>query len=215
MANEKEVIARRVAKELRDGDVVNLGIGLPTMVADYLPEGISIVAQSENGMLGVDAAPEAGKEDPDLCNAGGKYVTAIRGACCFDSAMSFSIIRGGHVDVAVLGALEVDQAGNLASHIVPEKMVPGMGGAMDLAVGAKKIIIATLHTTNGKHKLLKELSLPATALGVVDLVITEKAVIEVTPEGFLLKEIAADTTMDDVVRATGADMRVSPELVYM
>jgi len=212
MADEKEIIARRIAQELGDGDIVNLGIGLPTLVANYLPEGVSVVTQSENGMLGVDAAPEKGKEDPDLVNAGGKYVTAQKGACCFDSAMSFSIIRGGHIDVAVLGALEVDKKGNLASHIVPGKKVSGMGGAMDLATGAKKIIIATVHTSNGKPKIVDQLSLPATAIGVVDLIVTEKAVIEVTPEGLHLKEIASDTTIDEVINSTGTELIVNPDL---
>ena len=212
MADEKEIIARRVAQELKDGDVVNLGIGLPTLVANYLPAGISVVTQSENGMLGVDAAPEKGKEDPDLVNAGGKYVTAQKGACCFDSAMSFSIIRGGHIDVAVLGALEVDKKGNLASHIVPGKMIPGMGGAMDLATGARKIIVATVHTSNGKPKIVDELSLPATAIGVVDLIVTEKAVIEVTPDGLLLKEVMEGVTVDEVVSSTGAALIMGPGL---
>ena len=213
--DEKEIIARRVAKELTDGDIVNLGIGLPTLVANYLPDGISVVTQSENGMLGIDQAPENGNEDPDLINAGGKYVTAQKGASCFDSAMSFTIIRGGHVDVAVLGALEVDKKGNLASHIVPGKMVSGMGGAMDLAVGAKKIIIATVHTSGGKPKIVDELSLPATAIGVVNLIVTEKGVIEVTPEGLLLTEIAQGVTLEDVKAATGTELKVSDTLKVM
>ena len=220
MSDPKEIIARRVAQELKDGDVVNLGIGLPTMVADYLPEGVSIVIQSENGMLGMGPAPEAGSEDRDLINAGGKHVTAQKGASFFDSSTSFAIIRGSHVDVAVLGALQIDEAGNLASHMVPGKMVSGMGGAMDLAVGAKKIIVSTIHTNgNGtgikEPKILKKLTLPTTAVGVVDLIVTEKAVIEVTRDGLVLKEISADTTVEEVKTLTEAELRVSPDLKVM
>ena len=219
VADPKEVIARRVAQELKDGDIVNLGIGLPTMVANYLPEGVSVVLQSENGMLGMGPAPADNKKDPDVTNAGGTHVTANKGAVFFDTTMSFSIIRGGHVDVAVLGALEVDETGTLASHIVPGKMVSGMGGAMDLAVGAKKIIVSTLHTNgNGggpKPKILKKLTLPATAVGVVDLIVTEKAVIEVTQEGLLLKEISADTTVEEVRSFTEAELMVSPDMTTM
>jgi acetate CoA/acetoacetate CoA-transferase beta subunit len=217
VSDPKKVIAARVAQELKDGDVVNLGIGLPTMVADYLPEGVSIVIQSENGMLGMGPVPSDGEEDRDLINAGGKHVTAVKGAAFFDTSMSFSIIRGGHVDVAVLGALEVDEAGTLASHIVPGKMVSGMGGAMDLAVGAKKIIISMVHTSGSgdEPKIRKKLTLPATAVGVVDLIVTEKAVIEVTADGLLLKEISADTTVEDVKRCTEAELKVSPDLKTM
>lgn len=212
MTEAKELIARRIALELKDGDVVNLGIGLPTLVADYLPEGVHIILQSENGLLGMGPAPEPGKEDYDLSNAGGICVTALPGAASFDSATSFGIIRGGHVDVAVLGALEVDETGTLASHIVPGKMVPGMGGAMDLATGAKKIIIATLHTANGRPKILKKVTLPITAICAVDVIVTEKAVIELTPQGLLLKEIAPDTTVEEVQSLTEATLIVSPDL---
>lgn len=212
MGDEKTIIAKRIAMELHDGDVVNLGIGLPTLVANYLPEGVDIVLHSENGMLGVGPAPEKGREDPDLVNAGGAYITARRGSSYFDSAFSFSIIRGGHVDAAVLGALEVDEKGNLASHKVPGKMIPGMGGAMDLATGAKKIIIGTLHTNNGKPKILKKLTLPVTAVGVVKMIVTEKAVIEVTSRGLVLKEIAVGTTVEEVIACTEADLMVSPDL---
>jgi len=220
VADPKEIIARRVAQELKDGDVVNLGIGLPTTVADYVPDGVSIVIQSENGMLGMGPAPDAGTEDRDLINAGGKHVTAQKGASFFDSTMSFGIIRGGHVDVAVLGALEIDEAGNLASHMVPGKMISGMGGAMDLAVGAKKIIVSTLHTNgngNGakKPKILKRLTLPTTAVGVVDLIVTEKAVIEVTRDGLVLREISSDTTVEEVRSLTEAELKVSPDLKVM
>lgn len=212
MIDAKNIIAKRIAKELHDGDVVNLGIGLPTLVANYLPEGVDITIQSENGVLGVDAAPEKGKEDPDLVNAGGKHITIRKGASFFDSATSFLIIRGGHVDAAVLGALEVDEKGNLASHMVPGKMVSGMGGAMDLATGAKKMIIGTLHTNDGKPKILKKLTLPVTAVGVVKLIVSEMAVIEVTPGGLLLKEIAEGTTVEEVQAATDAELIVSPNL---
>jgi acetate CoA/acetoacetate CoA-transferase beta subunit len=212
MIDAKNIIARRIAKELSDGDVVNLGIGLPTLVANYLPEGVDITLQSENGVLGVDAAPEQGKEDPDMVNAGGKHITIRKGASFFDSATSFIIIRGGHVDAAVLGALEVDEKGNLASHMVPGKMVSGMGGAMDLATGARNIIIGTIHTNSGKPKILKKLTLPITAVGVVKLIVTEMAVIEVTPKGLLLKEIAEGTTVEQVIAATEAELKVSPNL---
>lgn len=212
MNDAKNIIARRIARELHDGDVVNLGIGLPTLVANYLPEGVDITLQSENGVLGVDAAPEKGKENPDMINAGGQHITIRKGASFFDSATSFVIIRGGHVDAAVLGALEVDEKGNLASHMVPGKMVSGMGGAMDLATGARNIIIGTIHTNNGKPKILKKLTLPITAVGVVKLIVTEMAVIEVTPKGLLLKEIAEGTTVEQVKAATEAELTVSPNL---
>lgn len=212
MGNEKTVIAKRIAKELKDGDIVNLGIGLPTLVADYLPDGVDIVIHSENGILGVGPSPEKESEDRELVNAGGAYITARNGASYFDSAASFGIIRGGHVDVAVLGALEVDEKGSLASHKVPGKMIPGMGGAMDLASGAKKIIISTLHTNKGKPKILKNLTLPETALGVVGMIVTELAVIEVTAKGLVLKEIADNTTVEEVMALTEADLSVDPDL---
>ncbi|MDF3002808.1 MAG: CoA transferase subunit, partial [Bacillota bacterium] len=189
MADIKGIIAARVAKELKDGDVVNLGIGLPTMVANFIPEGVDITFQSENGFLGLGPAPVPGDEDIDLVNAGAQYVTVKPGACFFDSAASFGIIRGGHVDATILGSLEVDEHGNLANWIVPGKMVPGMGGAMDLVVGAKKVIIAMQHTNKGKHKILKECTLPYTAVGVVDLIITEMGVMEITSSGVVLKEL--------------------------
>jgi acetate CoA/acetoacetate CoA-transferase beta subunit len=215
MADIKAVIAARVAKELKDGDVVNLGIGLPTMVADYLPEGVSIILQSENGIMGMGPAAAPGEEDVDIVNAGAQYVTVNPGAMFFDSATSFGIIRGGHVDATVLGALEVDDKGNLANWIVPGKMVPGMGGAMDLVVGAKKVIIAMTHTQKGKPKILKECTLPYTAIGVVNLIITEMGVIEVTPEGLVLKEISPEFTPEQVQEATEAKLAVSPGLTPM
>lgn len=202
-------IAKRVARELHDGDVVNLGIGMPTMVANFIPEGVSIILQSENGFLGIGPQPEPGREDKDLTNAGGKPVTILPFGCCFDSAASFAIIRGGHVDCTVLGALEVDEKGNLANWMVPGKMVPGMGGAMDLVVGAKRVIIAMEHLgKDGSPKILKECRLPLTAIAEVDLIVTDMAVIEVKPEGLHLREIAETTTLDAVLAATGADLIV-------
>lgn len=215
MADIKEIIARRVAKELNDGDVVNLGIGLPTMVANFLPEGVSIVLQSENGIMGMGPAPEPGKEDVDIVNAGAQYVTVNPGAMFFDSATSFGIIRGGHVDATILGALEVDEHGNLSNWIVPGKMVPGMGGAMDLVVGAKKVIIAMQHTQKGAHKILKECKLPYTAVGVVDMIITEMGVMEVTKEGIVLTELHPDFTVEQVQEATEAKLIISPDLKPM
>lgn len=215
MADIKEIIAARVAKELKDGDVVNLGIGLPTMVANFLPEGVNIVLQSENGIMGMGPGAEKGKEDVDIINAGAQYVTVTPGAMYFDSATSFGIIRGGHVDATVLGALEVDQHGNLANWIVPGKMVPGMGGAMDLVVGAKKVIIAMQHTQKGAHKILKECRLPYTAVGVVNMIITEMGVMEITPEGILLKELHPDFTLEEIQAATEAELIVSPDLKPM
>lgn len=215
MADIKEIIAARVAKELKDGDVVNLGIGLPTMVANFLPEGVHIVLQSENGIMGMGPAAEKGKEDVDIVNAGAQYVTVNPGAMFFDSATSFGIIRGGHVDATILGALEVDQHGNLSNWIVPGKMVPGMGGAMDLVVGAKKVIIAMQHTQKGAHKILKECRLPYTAVGVVDMIITEMGVMEVTKDGIVLTELHPDYTVEQVQEATEATLIISPDLKPM
>lgn len=208
----KEFIAKRIAMELKDGDVVNLGIGLPTMVANYLPHGIDVVFQSENGFVGLGNAPEDGKEDKDIVNAGAQYVTINKGAAFFDSATSFGIIRGGHVDVTVLGALEVDEKGNLANYMIPGKMVPGMGGAMDLVSGAKKVIIAMLHTAKGESKILKECRLPLTAVGKVSIIVTDMAVMEVTKEGLLLKEIAEGLTVEDVINATEAELIIPDDL---
>jgi acetate CoA/acetoacetate CoA-transferase beta subunit len=210
---DKEIIARRIAQELHDGDVVNLGIGLPTMVADYIPEGIRIVLQSENGMLGMGRLATEDNLDRNVVNAGGVPVTAEPGAVYFDSAFSFSIIRGGHVDLTVLGALEVDETGSLASHIIPGKMVPGMGGAMDLVTGSRKVIIATTHTAKGNApKILKRIALPATAVGKVNMIVTELAVIEVTDKGLLLKEIAEGKTVEEVQALTEAALTVAPDL---
>lgn len=211
----KEFIAKRIAKELKDGDVVNLGIGLPTMVANYIPEGVNVILQSENGFVGLGAKPEEGMEKKDIVNAGGQYVTVNKGAAFFDSATSFGIIRGGHVNATVLGALEVDQKGNLANFMVPGKMVPGMGGAMDLVSGAKKVIIAMTHTAKGEPKILKNCKLPLTAVGKVSLIVTEMGVMEVTPNGLVLKEIAPDVTIEDILRGTEADLIISENLKVM
>ena len=215
MADIKELIAARVAKELKDGDVVNLGIGLPTMVANFIPEGVDVVFQSENGIMGMGPAAEKGKEDVDIINAGAQYVTVNPGAMFFDSATSFGIIRGGHVDVTVLGALEVDQCGNLSNWIVRGKMVPVMGGAMDLVVGAKKVIVAMQHTQKGAHKILGECMLPYTAVGVVDMIITEMGVMDVTKEGIVLKEYNPDYTLEQIQESTGAQLIISPDLREM
>lgn len=208
----REYIAKRVAQKFRDGYVVNLGIGLPTLVANYVPEGMDVVFQSENGIIGVGAAPEAGKEDKDMINAGGGFVTVLPGAQFFDSATSFGIIRGGHVDATVLGALQVDKKGNLANWMVPGKMVPGMGGAMDLVVGAKEVIVAMEHTSKGAVKILDECTLPLTAVGVVDLIITEKGVIKVTPEGLVITEVSPYSSIEDIKASTGTELKVADDV---
>lgn len=215
MADIKEIIAARVAKELKDGDVVNLGIGLPTMVGNFLPEGVDIVLQSENGIMGMGTAAEKGKEDVDVINAGAQYVTVNPGAMFFDSATSFGIIRGGHVDATVLGALEVDKHGNLSNWIVPGKMVPGMGGAMDLVVGAKKVIVAMQHTQKGAHKILDECRLPYTAVGVVDMIVTEMGVMEITKEGIVLTELNPEYSVEQIQEATEANLIISDDLKEM
>lgn len=215
MADLKERIAKRVALELHDGDVVNLGIGLPTMVANYIPDDIDVVFQSENGIMGMGPAAEPGREDVDIVNAGAQYVTVNKGSMFFDSATSFDIIRGGHVDATVLGALEVDKHGNLSNWIIPGKMVPGMGGAMDLVVGAKKVIIAMLHTQKGKHKILEECTLPYTAIKVVDMIITEMGVMEVIDKGIMLTELHPDYTVEEVQAATGCPLIISDDLKEM
>lgn len=210
--SKKEIIARKVAKELKDGDVVNLGIGLPTLVGNYIPEGVNVILQSENGFIGLGPAPEPGKEDKDITNAGAKPVTIKTGGAFFDSAMSFAIIRGGHVDATVLGALQVDEEGNLANYMIPGKMVPGMGGAMDLVSGARKVIIAMTHTADGEAKILKKCTLPITAKGKVSLIVTDLAVIEVTPKGLVLKEISNTTTVEEVISSTQAKLIIDENL---
>ncbi|MBU5255656.1 3-oxoacid CoA-transferase subunit B [Tissierella praeacuta] len=213
--DKKEFIARRVAKELKDGDVVNLGIGLPTMVANYVPEDINVFFQSENGFIGLGPAPEEGKEDLYIVNAGAQCVTILPGGVFFDSSTSFGIIRGGHVDMTVLGALQVDEKGNLANWMIPGKMVPGMGGAMDLVTGAKKVIVAMEHTVKGNHKILKECNLPLTAAGEVNLIITEMGVIEVKEEGLVLIEINPEFTVEEVQAATEAKLIIAENLIKM
>lgn len=211
----KEIIAKRVAKELKDGQLVNLGIGLPTMVSNYIPEDIHITLQSENGMVGMGSSAKAGEEDLNITNAGGQYVNILPNGAFFDSSTSFALIRGGHVDATVLGALEVDEEGNLANWIIPGKMVPGMGGAMDLVVGAKKVIVAMQHTGKGEPKILKRCRLPLTAKNVVNLIVTELCVLEVTKEGLLLKEINKDTTIEEIKALTEADLIISDEIKFM
>ena len=207
----KVVIAQRAAKFLKDGDVVNLGIGMPEMVANYLPEDVSIVFQSENGIMGMSSA--AVEDDLNVSNAGGKYVTVIPGAMFFDSATSFGLIRGGHVDATILGALQVDEDGSLASHIIPGKMVPGMGGAMDLVAGAENVIVITTHTAKGDApKILHKCNLPLTAYKRVNWIITELAVIEVTAEGLVLREVNSETTVERVQELTEAKL-IIPEVV--
>lgn len=213
--DDKTLIARRVGREFADGMLVNLGIGLPTLVARHLPPGIRVFFQSENGIVGMDDLGDGGLADADLTDAGGNPIGAVPGACAFDSAFSFGLIRGGHLDVTVLGGLEVDEAGRLANWMVPGKMVPGMGGAMDLVSGARRVIVAMTHTAKGAPKIVPECTLPLTSSRRVDLIVTELAVIEPTDDGLVLRETAPGVGVEEVIAATAATLRIPADVGTM
>ena len=213
--NPKEMIARRVALEVKPQTMVNLGIGLPSMVANYLPKGVDVFFQAENGVIGLGARPPEGMEDADLTDAGAGFISAVPGAASIDSAMSFGLIRGGHLDMTVLGGLQVDARGFLANWKVPGKMVPGMGGAMDLVAGAKRVVVAMIHTVKGNPKIVPECTLPLTATRRVSLIVTEMAVIEPTEDGLVLRETAPGVTVDDVCAATAAELQLGEDVCEM
>ncbi len=211
----KEIIARRVAREIEPDTLVNLGIGLPSLVANYLPEGVSVFFQAENGVIGLGARPPEGMEDPNLTDAGGSFVTAVPGAASIDSAMSFGLIRGGHLDMTVLGGLQVDERGYLANWTVPGKLVPGMGGAMDLVAGAKHVVVAMVHTAKGEPKIVPECTLPLTAARRVSLVVTEMAVIEPTDDGLVVRERGPGVSVEEIKAATSATLVTKGEIPEM
>lgn len=213
--NRKHLIAARAARELKDGDVVNLGIGLPTLVAEYVPEEVGLMVQSENGFIGLKGRPSLGEENKNIVDAGGNLAAIAADGAFFDSAASFAMIRGGHVDVTILGALQVDEQGNIANWIIPGKMVPGMGGAMDLLTGARRVIVAMEHMNKGRHKILKKCTLPLTAVKAVDTIITEMGVLKVTDDGLILTEYNPVFTVEQIQNATGCELTISRKLKPM